>query len=78
MNDNPYQPLACGLYDQLEHLAVRGKSVDLVFLENESPVVLHACITDLFSEAEAEYLGTDTGEVIRLDALYMVDAIPFR
>ncbi|HCR49830.1 MAG TPA: hypothetical protein PLL64_10120 [Rhodothermales bacterium] len=78
MNHNPYQPLACGLYDQLELWAIRGKRVELVFLENEMPITLHTRITNLFSEADAEYLRTDSGETIRLDALYMVDAIPFR
>jgi len=77
MNNPPYRRIACRLYDELELLALRGQMVTLVFRSESKSETLQDRITDLFSEADAEFLRTETGRVIRLDALEAVGILDF-
>lgn len=73
-----YNPIACGLYDELELRALR-KSKIIVSYKNENNVVksIECLIYDLFSKDKIEYLKTDTELIIRLDDLVTVDNITF-
>ena len=66
----PYQPIDCGVYDQLEVLAMRRSACRIEFLDDagscrtiESPVV------DVFAKSGEEFINLIDGRHIRLDRL---------
>ncbi len=77
-DEGPYRPIDCGLHDELQLRALRGRPVDLRYLTpNGTPRALVDRLVDVFTKAGAEYVGTASGEVIRLDRLVEVDGIAF-
>lgn len=77
MDMTNYEPIACGIHDQLESLATL-RSVCRVTAETEgSEVVLIGRIEDVFAREGAEFIrfATEDGEVreIRLDRIRSVE-----
>ncbi|MDX1960578.1 MAG: hypothetical protein SFU98_18550 [Leptospiraceae bacterium] len=71
---NPYEPISCEFYDELEAYSIMKKEVE-IFYEDESgnSVSTFGRIKDLFIRDKTEYLVLDTGKEIRLDNLIRVD-----
>jgi len=72
-NDQPYTPVSCDYYDELEALATRHKPVEIIFINNGGKSVIRAQIANLYTRDKMEYLVTDSGLEIRLDQLVQVD-----
>lgn len=76
---NKYQPINCGYYDELEALATQGKSVLIQFYNTAGQEQeLQAKIITFESRDAAEYLVLDNGVKIRLDRLISVDNKPLQ
>ena len=76
MKENkPYQSLACSLYDNLEALATRKTTCDIVFRVEEKIETITSTIVDIFSNDGAEFLRLENYTVIRLDNLITVNGI---
>lgn len=74
---NPYQPIDCDYYDRLEAWATMRTVCSIVFKDDTGKQQeLSAKIEDVYTQDKIEYLRTDTGLVIRLDALLSVNDIP--
>lgn len=72
-----YRSVACGFYDRLEALAVRGQRVVFVYTTEAGAVEQRtARLADLYSRDGAEYARLDDETVIRLDWLVSVDGVP--
>jgi Rho-binding antiterminator len=71
-----YRPINCEFHDVLESCAILRKPV---CIEVQSPDgarrSFSAVITDVFSKEGAEFLRTDGGDTLRLDALVCVDGV---
>jgi Rho-binding antiterminator len=79
MSDQHYQPISCELHDVLESAATLRKPVAVIALDAQGvSTVRTARITDIFGRDGVEYLVTDSGETIRLDALVEVDGLAFK
>lgn len=77
-DEGPYRPIDCGLHDELQLRAMRGRPVDLRYLAPDgTPRARVDRLVDVFTKAGAEYVDTASGEVIRLDRLVEVDGIAF-
>ncbi|HEU4554435.1 MAG TPA: hypothetical protein VFS25_16430 [Chitinophaga sp.] len=72
-----YTPIDCNYYDRLEAWATT-KTVSLIVYRDEAgeQKSLSAKIVDVYTQNKVEYLKTDTGKVIRLDALISVNDVP--
>jgi Rho-binding antiterminator len=71
-----YQPIDCDYYDRLEAWATMRTDCVIVFNDDEGKEQqLSAKIEDVYTKDKIEYLKTDTGLVIRLDALLSVNGI---
>ena len=70
-NGNPaYQPIACHVHDQLEHLAVRGVVCLVTYLDDSGQVAeTTGRITDIENRGGEEYLSLDRELDIRLDRI---------
>lgn len=62
----PYKPIACALYDQLELLALRKQKVRLTLDNSEE---LELVIRDLQQANGAEWLISHESDPIRLDQI---------
>lgn len=79
MNDSEktYQPIDCDYYDRLEAWATTRTVCSFVFKDDAgNRQELSAKIEDVYTQDKVEYLRTDTGLTIRLDALLSVNDIP--
>ena len=72
MEEN-YKPVSCDFYDELEALATRKKTCDIIFLNNGGKAQIRASIAHLYTREKVEYLKTNAGLEIRLDQLIEVD-----
>lgn len=73
-----YHPIDCGLHDELQLRAMRGRPVAVRFVDADgTPHTRVDRLVDVFTKDGAEYVGTASGEVIRLDRLVEVDGIAF-
>ena len=71
-----YQPIDCDYYDRLEAWATMQTDCLIVFKDAEGKEQqLTAKIADVYTKDKIEYLKTDPGLVIRLDALLSVNGI---
>ena len=74
----PYHQISCGLYDQLEILAMRKKTVQIKYLLPTDEIeVVQSVISTFKSGKDGEFAILDTGVEIRLDQLIEVDGIDF-
>jgi len=72
-----YQPINCDYYDRLEAWATMQTVCSIVFKDEDGrQQTLSAKIEDVYTKDKIEYLRTDTGLIIRLDALLSVNDIP--
>lgn len=70
-----YRPIACAASDRLEHWALRGTPVDVVWREADGPHRQTAAIRDVFARDAADWVVLSTGETIRADRLVAVDGV---
>jgi len=72
-----YKPIDCNYYDRLEAWATT-KTVSSIIYQDEAgeQKLLSAKIVDVYTQEKVEYLKTDSGKVIRLDALISVNDVP--
>ncbi|GAB4398533.1 MAG: hypothetical protein OHK0053_17380 [Microscillaceae bacterium] len=76
---NSYQPIACGLYDQLEAWAVKRIEVEIVLeAENGLPQTLHQRIDTLKTLSGIEYMTLANQMTIRLDQIVSIDGLLFK
>lgn len=73
-----YRPIDCGLHDELQLRVLRGRSVEVRWIEADGDERRSVGrVTDVFSRDGAEYLRLEDGRDVRLDHLALVDGIPF-
>lgn len=76
----PYVPIACSYYDRLEHHAVRGAPVEVVYQAAGATRAVTAVLADLFSRDAVEYArlapadGTPAFD-LRLDRLVSIGGV---
>ena len=70
-----YAPIACGVHDRLEHWAVRGEPVAVVWREGDAERVVEARIVDVVARDGADWVVLGTGETVRADRLVSVDGV---
>jgi len=68
-----YTPISCDFYDELEALATRKKTCNIVFLNDGARSQIRGEIADLYTREKVEYMKTTSGLEIRLDQLIEVD-----
>lgn len=71
--DKLYTPIACGLYEELELLAMHRQRCQIVYRFNDRPTIITSVIRDLFTRRGEEFLVLCDGTQIRLDALMRVN-----
>ncbi|MEM6317612.1 MAG: hypothetical protein AAF960_08070 [Bacteroidota bacterium] len=72
--DQPYQPINCHFYDELELLAVRKQACTIIYHTPEGQLLDRTdTILDFKIIERAEYLLLKSGEKIRLDRIVSVD-----
>ena len=69
-----YRPIACGLYDRLEAVAVHQTTVRVVWHDSAGTHESTTRIADVFAEGGADWVRLDTGETVRADGLTSVEA----
>lgn len=73
-----YKPIDCGLYDELELLALKKEKTVIKFTDEHGKIkICNSVITDLFSENKVEYIKLTEDQVIRLDNLVEVNGKQF-
>ena len=70
-----YQPVACGLYDDLGLRMTRGTLCRLVVEGDDGPETLETTIDDLYTQGDAEYVRLEDGRTVRLDRIVEVDDV---
>ena len=76
MEKQPYHPISCHFYDELELLAVRKKNCEIIYQDGTgTPISITSKIVDFKIEEKVEYMVLEDGEKIRLDYLISVDGI---
>jgi transcriptional antiterminator Rof (Rho-off) len=78
MDESKYIPVACGLYDSIEHAIVRKSTILIQFQTidgivsemNDQPI-------DLISKNQAEFVILKSGIEIRLDKISTIDGKTF-
>lgn len=65
-----YEPISCAIHDQLEALAVRGRTIRLVYRTSRGAAErVRSRILDIYASEGAEYLLLENGQRIRLDRI---------
>lgn len=73
---NQYRPVACGLYDQLESLAVRKQKCDVDYVDEAGQSHhIHTRILDLFSRNKEEFAELENKLLIRLDRIIRINGV---
>lgn len=70
-----YTPIACAVHDRLEHWAVRGASVEVVWSDAEAERRSTDRIADVFAREGADWVRLGDGTEIRADRLVSVGGI---
>ncbi len=74
MESDPYRPISCSFYDELEARATLRQPCAVHFLtEAGATATHHGIITDLFIREKVEFLRCLDGFELRLDSLTGVD-----
>ena len=68
----PYVPVACGFHDQLEHHAVRGVPVEVVWREADAERRAVTTVADVAARDGADWVHLGTGDEVRADRLVSV------
>ncbi|HLS90308.1 MAG TPA: hypothetical protein VK101_03580 [Limnochordia bacterium] len=70
----PYQPIDCGVHDELLARATLARPTELVYVDEKGVEQrVHDRIVDVFARDRAEYLRLASGLEIRLDKLVAID-----
>lgn len=73
-----YRPIACGLHDELQLLALKGRPVVVAYRDEGGALrQVTARPLDVSTRDGAEWLALDSGAPVRLDRLVEVDGRPF-
>lgn len=65
-----YEPISCAIHDQLEALAVLGRTIRLTYETRDGTTdQIRSRILDIYASDGAEYLLLETGQRIRLDRI---------
>ena len=71
-----YQPVACGLYDQLEEIAVRKQTCFIDYVDEEGAAHrIQSRIIDLFSRDKEEFAELERKLLIRLDRIKRINDV---
>lgn len=74
---DPYQPISCDFYDELEARATLRRPCQIVFRDaSGQDQAVDAVIKDLHIRSKVEYMLLSTGLEVRLDHLISVDGKP--
>lgn len=73
---NPYEPIACGAYDQLESLAVKRTVCRIQFVTDGQIESVQSRIVDVFARNKEEFIKIEDRREIRLDRLHSIDGEP--
>ncbi len=77
MNADVYKPIDCDYYDTLEVLAMRRKECVIEYIdERQQPQTIKNVIVDVFTNGAEEFIRLESGQLIRLDHLLVVDQRP--
>ena len=71
----PYVPVACGFHDRLEHHAVRGVPVEVVWREADAERRAVTTVADVAARDGADWVRLGTGDEVRADRLVSVDGV---
>ena len=75
----PYSPIDCGLHDELQLRVMRGREIDVTWLDSSGTTRRRTGrVLDVFSRAGEEFVRLDDELEIRLDRLQEVDGLSFR
>lgn len=71
----PYRPISCAFYDELEARATTRQRCDVVYQNpaEPAPTTVAGVIADLYLRDKVEFMRLASGEEIRLDWLVSVD-----
>jgi Rho-binding antiterminator len=72
-DSSDYQPVACGLYDDLGLRMMRDTPCRLVIEGEDGPETLETTIDDLYTRGDAEYVRLAGGRTVRLDRVVSVE-----
>lgn len=68
--DNQYQPIDCGVYDEIEVLAMQKKPCEIEFRQEDLTVrSITTEVLDVYSKDHAEWVKLASGDVVRLDQI---------
>lgn len=70
-----YQPINCGVYDQLLVWASQKIEVNVTYQKDDSLESDKGIIIDVYTKDKAEYLKLESGIEIRLDYLITINDI---
>jgi Rho-binding antiterminator len=73
--NSTYKPISCAIYDRLEELAVKKVDCDIVYFENDVEKVINGKIIDFKTKNKEEFLIMESGLIIRLDMIKIVNGI---
>lgn len=71
-----YTLVACGVHDRLEHWAVRGDRVEVVWRDGDAERRAHTTIADVYARGGADWVRLGTGAEVRADRLVRVGGVP--
>jgi Rho-binding antiterminator len=78
MDDSKYIPVACGLYDLIEHAIVRKSMILIQFQTTDGTLSeMNDQPIDLISKNQAEFVILKSGVEIRLDKILTIDGKTF-
>jgi Rho-binding antiterminator len=73
----PFQPVDCGVYDQLEVLAMRRIVCQLEYKgDGGNSIRIESTIVDVFAKSGEEFITLKDGKDIRLDRLISLNGEP--
>ena len=70
-----YQPINCGVYDQLLVWASQKVEVTITHQKDDTIQSEKGIINDVYTKDKAEYLKLNTGTTIRLDFIHTINTI---
>jgi len=74
MKNQDYRPINCNYYDELVLIAMRKKSVEVIYKnESSKELTIKSIIKDIITKDKIEYVVLEDDLKIRLDKLIQVD-----
>ncbi len=70
--NNPYKPISCSLYDQLEAYAVKKTLLEIKYIEDGAEKTIQDYIINFKTLNKEEFLILSCGEEIRLDKVLTI------